>query len=130
MITLATLPEATEQEVFDQVVNHLLTQKEKCQDDVNGFTLCRYRANGKMCAAGCLISEEEYKSFQKSEETRNYLEGHNWSDLIDYGRVPDQHEQLIIDLQVIHDETPPEEWEKRLKSMANAWGLKFNPPTK
>lgn len=36
MITLATLPQATAQEVFDQVKNHLLTQKVRC---TNG-TIC------------------------------------------------------------------------------------------
>ena len=42
MITLATLSQATEQEVFDQVAVHLMTQGEKSS---TGAT-CRYRWNG------------------------------------------------------------------------------------
>lgn len=47
----------TKQEVFDKVATHLLTQKKRSYD--NGA--CVYRAkDGSMCAAGCLIPDEEY----------------------------------------------------------------------
>lgn len=41
MITLKTLHEASEQEVFDQVVEHLLTQMKRSETS-NGTT-CLYR---------------------------------------------------------------------------------------
>ncbi len=54
-ITLATLPEATAQEVYSQVRKHLLTQKMKSIEEGKG---CVYRGpDGLMCAAGCLISD-------------------------------------------------------------------------
>lgn len=55
-ITLKNLHEATEQQVFDQVAGHLLTQKE-----VLPSPACFYRGpNGLKCAAGCLIANDEY----------------------------------------------------------------------
>jgi len=41
MITLKTLPQATAQEVFDQVARHLLTQGKKSISENNQY--CMYR---------------------------------------------------------------------------------------
>ena len=58
-ITLSTLSEATEQQVFDQVKNHMLTQMKKSMLESNGDP-CAYRGfDGLQCAAGCLMSDEE-----------------------------------------------------------------------
>lgn len=76
MITLATLPSATEKEVFDQVSDHLLSQKIRSMKD----GVCLYRmSDGRKCAAGCLISDDEY-----NEE----IEGKSWYDLVRSGIVP------------------------------------------
>lgn len=123
MITLATLPQATEQEVFDHVVNHLLTQK-KCSD--NGKKsymdqLCMYRGkHGLKCAAGCLIADEEYKEEFESIGT--------WEELVQREMVPDNHSYLIRQLQLIHDKREPHFWAECLEKLANKQGLKFNPP--
>ena len=59
-ITLKTLGQATAQEVFDQVSSHLLTQMKKSINPKNP-SLCVYHADsGLKCAAGCLISDDEY----------------------------------------------------------------------
>lgn len=62
IITLKNLHEATAQQVFTQVATHLLTQKERSfVIDDRGEELCAYRGdNGLKCAAGCLISNDEY----------------------------------------------------------------------
>lgn len=92
-ITLATLPEATDQEVFDQVVVHLITQGS--QSVAVGSNTCMYRTKtGMKCAAGCLISEEEYSP--DFEET-------SWDDLMYKRKVPKNHYQLIRQLQYAHD---------------------------
>lgn len=47
----------TNQEIFDKVVRHLLTQKAQSTDGSN----CLYRGeHGMSCAVGCLISDEHY----------------------------------------------------------------------
>lgn len=119
MITLETLPQATEQEVFDQVATHLLTQNE--QSSINrgatGEVFCRYRAGDLMCAAGCLIDDNEYN------ET---LEGEGWHGLVQQGIAPKEHETLINSLQEIHDETVVNNWFSELKDLAFNYGLNTN----
>lgn len=120
-ITLATLPHATEQAVFDQVAAHLLTQKKRAlrANDLK-VDYCVYRApDGLKCAAGCLISDQEY------EEA---MEGLSWSDLVSNELVPSTHASLIADLQSIHDrlDVPVDQWGQKLIEYARKEGLSFN----
>ena len=68
MITLSNINNHTLQEIFDQVVDHLLTQGKRSIDkNIGSGNGCAYRtSSGLSCAVGCLISDEEYrKSFEK-----------------------------------------------------------------
>lgn len=104
MITLKTLPQATTQEVFDQVAVHLLTQGQKSMD----HSCCVYRGPGGLkCAAGCLISDEEYEKFKVDGEQ---IENATWNALTSRELVPRNHKSLIRDLQKLHDGVEPEEW--------------------
>lgn len=110
MITLATLAQAHAQEVFDQVARHMMTQKEKSQDNHS----CLYRSDGLKCAAGCLIADEEYsKDFERK----------GWGGLVQEGSVPGAHELLIKDLQRVHDLKDPEEWKDWLLEVAEEYEL-------
>lgn len=115
MITLATLPEASAQEVIDQVARHLLVQGKKSIRVKGVNTNCLYRnSDGTKCAAGCLISDEEYDpSFEKT----------TWMSLCAEGRVPPDHEALIVKLQEIHDFELPSKWEQKLEKLADALSL-------
>lgn len=96
-ITLATLPYASAQDVFNFVGEHLITQGEKSIDeDAFDYSLiyCKYRSGNNKCAAGCLISDEEY-----NED----MEKISWRSLVHDGLVPSEHSYLINRLQVIHD---------------------------
>lgn len=118
MITLATLDQATEQEVVDQVVQHLLTQKQKA---VGSKGLCVYRdSKGLKCAAGCLIADHEYVPD---------MEGCQWNMLTfrDY-MTTSKHENLILQLQKIHDDIDPEDWNEYLFRFCRKNNLEFNPP--
>ncbi|MCI4437997.1 MAG: hypothetical protein JHC33_14410 [Ignisphaera sp.] len=96
-ITLATLAEATPQQVFDYVTTHLITQGSR---SVEGGTLCVYKHdNGFRCAAGCLMSTPEYTELTLKGE----VEGQTWEDLVMAGLVPDAHSELISHLQDTHD---------------------------
>ena len=120
MITLKTLPQATAQEVFDQVVRHLLLQLVPAQ---NGNGSCRYKLEQPertlKCAAGCLIADDEYKS---------KFEGESWDSLAALGLVPDTHKDLIRSLQRMHDTCLVSEWPERLQQLATDYGLQYNPP--
>lgn len=98
MITLKTLEQATPQEVFEQITINLLKQNKKSMR--KGY--CRYRGTGKTkCAGGWLISDEEYNPVWDDEP---------WEVLISENIVPFAHEDLIIDLQNIHDNEDEESW--------------------
>lgn len=118
-ITLATLPHATEQQVFDQVVRHLLGQRATSYGD--GIDAgCAYRgARGLRCAAGCLIADDEYQA--------DLMEGEAWELLVRKGMAPSAHEVLIQRLQFIHDEHSPEAWRDRLQRAAGNFGLTMPP---
>jgi len=114
MITLATLATATKQEVFDQVKNHLLSQKKKA---VSEYGSCYYRVlkDGKIlkCAGGCLIADDEYNP---------HMEGRLWGTLPD---ITDYHAEFISELQQIHDKNDPDKWEGLLKIAATKHELAF-----
>jgi hypothetical protein len=120
LIKLSNLAEATKQQVFDQVVNHLLTQNQVSVASGAGF--CAYRGgNQLMCAAGCLIGDDEYNSEMDGAGDTS------WSGLIASGLVKTKvHHDLIADLQLIHDGDNPEVWLKALKALAGEHNLSFN----
>jgi hypothetical protein len=117
-ITLATLPAATAQQVFDQVARHLLTQGRQARN----AEACAYRGSeGTMCAAGCLMSDEEYaKLTDTSVDGRATLgiEGLNWEALQRGGVVPPGHTDLIQSLQAVHDDVDTDEWSEELHELA------------
>jgi hypothetical protein len=115
MITLKTLPQATALEVFNQVEEHLLSQGVKSIEKDNDA--CKYRHNDLSCAAGCLISDEEYYPA---------IEGNPWDDLVKNGIVPREHCDLIEELQWIHDESEVEEWPQELAKLKKKMGLDLN----
>lgn len=120
MITLKTLPQATAQEVFDQVTQHLLRQGKAAR---SGTGACRYRveAQGEIlkCAAGCLIADNEYSIL---------FENSNWTALVNAGKVPKQHAKLIRELQRVHDKDDQRHWPEYLQRVASRYNLQYNPP--
>lgn len=117
MITLATLAQATEQQVFDQIVTHLRKQGVQSKTESG----CCYRdGNGRMCAAGCLISDEEYTP---SMDQASGGIGSNWPNLIRRGEVPDAHRKLIKAMQDLHDDRLPEKWESGFVFVASNFDL-------
>lgn len=117
MITLKTLPLVSAQQVFDQVVEHLRTQKAKSYREGRS---CAYRGdNGAKCAAGCLISEDEYSAKMENE---------TWDYLAKTGVVPADHDHLIKELQELHDDVDVIHWEEALKHVATRAKLEYKEP--
>lgn len=120
MITLKTLPQATEQQVFNQVATHLLTQNAKSVEknhntDDPDRTYCVYKGpNNLACAAGCLIANDEYNA---------EFEENSWSTLTQDYNVPDTHQILISRLQVLHDQTDVQQWPQQLCEIAKLHNL-------
>ena len=115
-ITLSNLSEATEQQIFDQVKNHMLTQMKKSMLGSNG-DICAYRGfDGLQCAAGCLMSDEEASKMPEQK---------SWYALLIKEFVPKDHFELISELQDIHDVENPDEWAESLEYLASYRGLTF-----
>jgi hypothetical protein len=114
-ITLKTLPQATAQEVYDQVKSHLLTQGRTSEDDER----CLYFHEGLKCAAGCLIGDDELAM----RLDRMSEDGQGWDYLVCEGAVPKDHHKLIRSLQVVHDQYLPSYWEDQLKKVAERYNL-------
>ncbi len=109
MITLKTLINASEQEVFDQIAVHLLTQNEKSVDEDD--TYCMYHSkSGLKCAAGCLIADDEYKP---------EFENNGWNTL----SVPSFHSDLINSMQTLHDDVDVSSWNEALIKLAHQYVL-------
>lgn len=118
-ITLATLAQATPQEVFDQVATHLLWQNQKAKKEDTGG--CQYRGmNGTMCAAGCLIGDGEYNP---DWEVFASAIGGGWRTLVNQGIVPSYHKELIGSLQGVHDGYDPCLWKEKLVQVASQYDL-------
>ena len=124
-------------EIYWQVKTHMLTQNQRCLSATDGKT-CQYRSSeGLHCAVGCLIPDQYYNSD---------MEGCSISDMIETEDEYDCHykesialkralirsdinigEEAIIDLlkdlQRVHDDHEPEEWEKEFKKLEERYGL-------
>lgn len=108
----------SEQEIFDTVYRHMLTQGRKASPD---GLLCRYRTvvdgNVLTCAVGCLIPDSEYKPT---------FEGKCLERIIDSGYCPrwlTQNLAILHELQVIHDHYLVLNWPIRLAELAVRRGL-------
>jgi hypothetical protein len=116
-ICLANLGSKTQQEVFDYVARHLLTQGRRAE--ANG--LCKYRTeDGLRCAAGCLIAVDEYKA---------EWEGGTWRGLSIKGAVTAKHDSLVRSLQKIHDHCHPSRWRTELTLLAQRSDLDPSVPS-
>ena len=102
----------TEQEIFNQVVTHLRTQKVPSYEQGAG---CRYRGpNGTSCAVGCLMPDSAYdESIEgeglRSQEVLRRLRALGFTDV---------NLSLLYSLQGAHDE-----WADAVKEgLAGDWG--------
>lgn len=123
-ITLATLSQATEQEVFNQAVRHMHKQKVKSiADTSDSFNYDGWHydgwyrgANGTKCPAGCFMSDDEYKK---------EFEGERWKSIVYKIGLTNKHVDLIEYFQHIHDSFEESEFKDQFKCAADKFKLKF-----
>lgn len=115
---MITIPDS-EQEVFDIISNHLLTQMKRSDaPGTKGINFCKYlNPDGLKCAAGILIPNDQYNP---------EFEGKAWDDLVSEGFAENKHKFLIYELQGIHDWTKPENWKIALIQLAKQYNLKHS----
>lgn len=116
----------TDQEVFDKVARHLLTQG--CRSISGG---CAYRGEGgRKCAIGCLIEDNLYDPdfegvavnvFPPGKEYCRYKTALALRTVL-ANNVTDNF-NLLSRLQQVHDQSSPCEWKYVLRTVANQLSL-------
>lgn len=110
-----------DQELFDIVAKHLLTQNQPAV----AYGRCAYRSGDLKCAVGCLIDDKNYnediegKSI-KHEKVIKAVENSLGTPL------SKEKINFLSDLQDIHDHTEPDDWKKGLEDFAVNYNLRFN----
>lgn len=104
------------QEVFDTVATHLIKQGERSAS----YTECLYKDGlGRSCAIGCLIKDKYYS---RDLEGKKAIQGQVVNALAkSLNTTPENiwdNSGSLLALQSIHDDSMPEEWNKKLKDFA------------
>jgi hypothetical protein len=109
----------TEQEFFDKVATHLLTQRKKSLTRISpGGNGCAYRGDdGLSCAIGCVIPDEVYKNGMEGYDVIMLMD--KYPEVLQY--IPD--ESLARALQMVHDEAPVSSWKEKLRKVVKYHGL-------
>lgn len=111
------------QEIFDKVATHLIAQGKQSLDYDGRARGCAYRGDdGTMCAAGCLIPDDEYAP---------EFEGIPWDgiakDVPSFANATFEVHSLIYSLQLVHDDEnyweTPETLKDALRVVANLYEL-------
>jgi hypothetical protein len=104
----------SEANVFSKIAMHMLRQGKKSV--MPNKKTCAYRAkSGLQCAAGCLLTDEDY-----SPDFENQRWGH-----VAHSIGVQHHKSMIIDLQEIHDRERAPSWRKALRDYAYDKDLKL-----
>lgn len=126
-ITLWNLNDYSLQDIFDKVVNHLLTQNQKSKDylkyrdDAKPILTCTYRSllddnTILKCAIGCLVPNDKYSESFEGKSIASLIEHLNL--FIEPTRL-----DLLIHLQTIHDNRSVREWQSSLEDLADTFYL-------
>jgi hypothetical protein len=109
----------TPQKVFDHGAKHLLEQNEAA---LSKYGVCAYRgAAGMACGAGCFIPDSEYQPKIEGASVRGLNERLDFNPEI--SSFIKENQNLLQDLQLTHDSSPPEYWLGNLKTIAETRGL-------
>lgn len=121
----------TAQELFDQIVAHLRKQNAISVDSV-GDTVY-FGINGLKCPVGFLLEEGEYSKDMEYHTVRDLIRAHDDKKLILSQRLYDlikEHLSLLDHLQLMHDATNPDQWEKELQAIAKQFKLELTSNSK
>lgn len=111
-----------QQEIFDRVKTHLLTQGRASLGQKIGATTCMYRGeDGCQCALGPFIPPENYMVDLEGRSGRSlYEDGYLVVFLAD---SMEPNCTFIEKIQEIHDIYLPEEWARKLQGLATRYEL-------
>jgi hypothetical protein len=133
--TVDKSPAEIKQQLFDKMAAHLLQQGSRALTiDCNGAQKCVYRGDGgKMCAVGCLISDEAYtQSFEGTgivgnpplQDAVERSQGYS-TEFWAYSEAAALSKMLSA-VQRIHDTVAPVGWKSELRHLAKKLDLQWN----
>ena len=112
----------TNQELFDKVVAHARTQREK---SINEEGTCLYRGpRGLKCFIGALIPDDKYTPKLEGKSAGGPTVGETWGLNLE---VPGQKDLAYL-LQKIHDLRPIVDWEDEFRCLATNFNLTYTQP--
>lgn len=115
----------TDQEMFNKIVTHLLTQKVRSEGcDADGTTTCLYRGpDGAKCAVGVLIADEHYTPSLENKVVTSWPVSKALvaSGVTNANRPRTQ--MLLAACQGVHDTVKPRQWKERLTGLAQEYDL-------
>jgi hypothetical protein len=123
MAILHEAKEMTEQEIFNHVAEHLLTQRVQSaviEEEKGEEPICLYRAGDLACAVGCLIPDSLYFRGMEGNGISNLIASYS------FFKYLQPHKNLLAELQRLHDVRPPHSWSEALKEIAEKYML--DPP--
>lgn len=86
----------TPQQIFDKAVNGIRAQGGPSVTFSDASSSCRYRINGRKCAAGHIITDTEYKDDMEGRIFRHVVQEYKLDHLM-------ENLELISKLQAAHD---------------------------
>ena len=107
----------TKQDIFNIVANGMLKQGKKSED--RGSSSCLYRGpNGLKCAIGMLMPDNLYDSIMEGQSASE-------SDVMKTLNVPNTvaFADFLDNLQGVHDDHLPNDWDRELVNFAHHYGL-------
>lgn len=129
--------EGEAQVLFDDIVNHLRSQKCKAYNGIN----CAYRGeDNKRCAIGGILPDELYFPELEGSGVHTFwtqdLWHSNWDKAQKIGNFWDKvqkignfigksNSQLAHELQCVHDKSPIDMWETKFEKLAEFNNLKY-----
>jgi len=120
------------QEILDKVATHLLSQMEQALSKGGS---CMYRTEaGLKCAIGCLIPDDLYDPDIEDAPVSCFVRVRNayqpeWRVARTIGRklgIRSTHYRLLEDLQSLHDEYKPKDWQSGLTRIAEDHRLRLS----
>ena len=119
-VTLSNIKDCSLQEVFDWAVHNTLLQgKKSTKLSNNNETACAYRGDGGLkCIIGHCMTDDEYKESFEGESVVTLLRD---SSIV----CDDTVEELLRDLQIIHDDYNVYEWLAWFYILSKRYALDF-----
>jgi hypothetical protein len=123
---MTTLNNRNKQQVYDDVVHHLMTQKDRSL--LSGLPALR-GAFGTKDPIGIYVTDEEYDECVENHDILTQAEFFRFKGHTDLADGLTKHERLLKQLCQVHDSVAPRWWIKMLKKVARAEHLSYKSAT-